>query len=223
MKKILAGACCALFALSLAACGGAPSSAPSSASSAPAAPASLSESAPPASSASTPAPSSEAAPAASASGEESTPVPHTIGEDGAVTFGGLHLQVDPAFSITEDDASLVIAFEEQQSLMTVIASKGMDLEEGSALAGLLPSILLQSYVSAFENVTNQQNFELEVAGVAAQGVTFFGEMQGNWVNCSMVAFEAGSYVYGLSFNERSPAESHVDDYSAVLESLSLEA
>ena len=223
MKKILAGALCALFAFSLAACGGAPAVASSSASSAPAAPASLSESAPPASSASIPASSSEAPPAASTSGEESTPVPRTIGEDGAVTFGGLHLQVDPAFSIREDDSSLVIVFEDQQSLLTITATKGMELEEGSALAGVLPAVLVQSYVSAFENVSSEQTFDTEVAGVTAKAATFLGEMKGEWANCSIVAFESGSYVYGLFFSERSPAESHVDDYGAVLESLSLEA
>lgn len=220
MKKILAGACCALFLLSLAACGDAPASVSSAVSSAPA---SLSESTPPASSASIPASSGEAAPAASASGEESAPVPRTIGEDGAVTFGGLHLQADPAFSITENDSSLVIVFEEKQSLLTVVASEGMELEEGSALAGMLPALLVQSYVSSFETVTNEETFDTEVAGVAAKGATFIGELQGNLVNCSMVAFESGGYVYGLTFNELSPAESHIDDYGAVLKSLSLEA
>lgn len=222
MKRLFAGACCALFALSLAACGSSPASSSIAASSAAAAPSTAeSVSAPDAGSAS--APASSAAPAESASGEEKEPIPRTIGEDGAVVFGGLHFQVDPSFAIQEDDTSLMIVYSEQESFVTITATEGMELEEGSALKGMMPALMIQGYLSVFDKISSQQDSDLTIAGVPAKGTTFVGTMTGTSLNCFVISLEDNAYTYLIAFAEAFPEESHVSDLQDLLGSMSLDS
>ena len=221
MKKLVVLSCCALFALSLAACG-APASSSGGSSSAPAASAPASSAAAPQSASVPPAASASAPEASSASGSNASdkePVPRTIGEDGAVVFGDLHFQMDPANSLEEDDASLRLVYEEGKSFVTISASETSSLEEGSSLLELMPGIMVQSWLSAFDEVTNQQDADLTLAGRPAKVSTFVGEMKGTYLSCFVASFNTDSYNYVIALTESSSADSHVDDFQALLEGM----
>lgn len=224
MKKLLAGTCCALFALSLTACG----SPAAASSSAPAAPASTSVSesvsAPPASSASEPASSQEAPAASASSSEEQAPVPRTIGDDGAVAFGNLHFQVDPSCSMKEDAQSLQIIYEEAASFVTIIASSLEGFDEGSALMNLMPDMMLSAYCSGFDSVSNQSDADVSVAGVTAKSSIFIAEVKGQSLNCCVLSFNAGNaYNYTVVLTESLSAQSHIDDFQTLLNGMTIDA
>ncbi len=226
MKKLFSFFCCALFALSLAACGSpaASSSAASSApaSSAPAASASQSASVPPASSVSAPAASS-VAPASGSTAPEKEPIPRTIGEDGAVVFGDLHFQMDPADTLEEDDTILRLVYEQGKSFVTISASETSTFGDYSALLELMPGIMVQGWLSAFDSVTEQKDADLTLAGRPAKVSTFIGEMNGVYFSCFAASFNSDSYNYLVALTESTPAESHSEDLLALLESMTTEA
>ncbi len=144
-------------------------------------------------------------------------------EAGYVTasYEGMTFSYPSDCEYEESDGYATITFEESKEFITIIPYGELEEDEDSTIStGTWLEVYLMGYLSAFDNVSNEESFDLTIAGCEAKGITAICTYNSNMINFSGIAVCSDQHdAYGIYYNCVYGAEGRTSDYEAFLDSV----
>ncbi|MCD8207902.1 MAG: Ltp family lipoprotein, partial [Bacteroidales bacterium] len=133
-------------------------------------------------------------------------------------FRGMTFSYPAGCAYTEDEDSATITLEQGTIAATILVQDLSDMGDlTDAYVAMAPSSLL----SAYDNVSNREDYDTTLGGLEAKGVTAIVEMEGVWASyLALCAYDPDTLLlYDVAVMERSGAE-HTDYVDLFIDSIS---
>jgi len=138
------------------------------------------------------------------------------------TYDGMTFSYPSDCEYEESDDYATITFEESKEFINIMPYGELEEDDDSTIStGDWLEVYLLGYLSAFDNVSNEQSFDLTIAGCEAKGITAICTYNSNMVSFSGIAVCSDQHdAYGIYYNCTSDAEGRTSDYEEFLDSIS---
>ncbi len=132
--------------------------------------------------------------------------------------------VDATYEESDDIGSITLGDSDALIMFMSVDLSESDEEYNEAAAEPLLEAAVQSAIDAYDDVQDQTIENLTIAGCSAieeSAQVTAGDALTN-IDCTAIYDEAGQYIYMIEYGARDDLEGRLDDYQALLDSISFE-
>ncbi len=137
-------------------------------------------------------------------------------------FSGLSFEIPSDAEYTESDESATIIFEDQKKVAVIVPTDTSEL--GDSLSEVWNEYAITSALSACEEIQNQQDSDIDIAGVNGKNTTAMVKLSDSWYSCSITSFTKDDLQcqYSISYLVSTDADEDNSAYESFMESIDFE-
>lgn len=137
-------------------------------------------------------------------------------------FSGLSFEIPSDAEYTESEGSATIVFEDQKKVAVIVPTDTSEL--GDSLSEVWNEYAITSALSAYEEIQDQQDSDIDIAGVDGKNTTAMVKLSDSWYNCSITSFTKDDLQcqYSISYLVSADANEDNSAYESFMESICFE-